>query len=282
MGRLILLLGVALLVVTGAHTSALAQAAAGQKSSGKDEEARGLFWAGRAAYDQGRYDDALGYFSRSYQLSGRPELLYNIGQAADRLRKDREALDAFTEYLNRVPETPNRETVEARIRLLRRAIEEREQEVQAAKVGAAAPAEATKESAGTQSVQAQQEPEEKVKQQEPEAKPPEPAPTSAPAQPEVLSKQDHGSGSAAPVDREQGSIWSKWWLWTAVAGVVAAGVVIGVVAARAKDERQGPSRVGTGIVVTGSNAAATGTTMPTTCGYDAPRSGCGCILILLC
>jgi hypothetical protein len=93
-----------------------------QEESGRDAEARGLFEAGRAAFDQGRYQDALGYFDRSYQLSRRPQLLYNIGQVHDRLRHDDEALQALTQYLKQVPGATNREEVEHRIEALKHAM----------------------------------------------------------------------------------------------------------------------------------------------------------------
>jgi tetratricopeptide (TPR) repeat protein len=53
-----------------------------------DEEARALFQAGRRAFADARYEDALDRFRSAYELSHRPELLYNIGHAADRLRRD--------------------------------------------------------------------------------------------------------------------------------------------------------------------------------------------------
>src|SRR5690606_23764287 len=80
-----------------------------------DEEARALYQAGRIAFDQGRFESALDYFQRSYELSGRPALLFNIGSAADRLRKDEVALDAFERYLEAVPDSPDRASVESRI-----------------------------------------------------------------------------------------------------------------------------------------------------------------------
>ena len=57
----------------------------------------------RYAYDsayrliESRYDDAAREFLESYRLSRRPELLYNIGSAADRLQRDRE-LDARRQF----------------------------------------------------------------------------------------------------------------------------------------------------------------------------------------
>ena len=87
-----------------------------------EQEARQLFNAGRIAFNDGRFDDALGYFERSYELSGRPVLLFNIGSAADRLRQNQRALDAFEAYLEAMPDASNRREVEGRIRVLRRAI----------------------------------------------------------------------------------------------------------------------------------------------------------------
>jgi tetratricopeptide (TPR) repeat protein len=90
-----------------------------------EEEARIVFEEGRDAFEHGQYTVALAKFRRSYELSGRPTLLYNIGIAHDRLREDEEALDAFDRYLAAVPEAANRDEVESRAAQLRRAIEER-------------------------------------------------------------------------------------------------------------------------------------------------------------
>ncbi|MBN8611494.1 MAG: hypothetical protein J0L92_12955 [Deltaproteobacteria bacterium] len=84
-----------------------------------DEEARNIFQAGRDAYARGEYGEALVAFRRAFDLSGRAELQFNIGQAADRLRHDREALAAFEAYLEAVPDAENRVEVEARLRVLR-------------------------------------------------------------------------------------------------------------------------------------------------------------------
>ena len=44
-------------------------------------DAEQLYRDGQTAYDQARYDDALGAWQRSYDLSHAPPLLYNIAQA---------------------------------------------------------------------------------------------------------------------------------------------------------------------------------------------------------
>lgn len=115
-------LGVAVaLVVQFAATTAMAQAPSA--SEAHDEEARALFEAGRAAFAEGRYEEALERFRASYTLSPRPTLLYNIGHAADRLRRDDEALEAFGQYLAALPDAPNRAEVESRVAAIRAARE---------------------------------------------------------------------------------------------------------------------------------------------------------------
>jgi tetratricopeptide (TPR) repeat protein len=106
----------------GSATPAHAQDGASQ--SALDSEARSLFEAGRTAFEAGRFEAALERFREAYELSGRPALLYNVGTAADRLRRDAEALEAFRGYVAAVPDAPNRDEVEARIRVLEAAVAE--------------------------------------------------------------------------------------------------------------------------------------------------------------
>jgi hypothetical protein len=89
-----------------------------------DKKARDLFEKGRVAWDEGRFREAWEFWHHSYRLSRRPELLYNVGQAADRLRMDREALEAFRLYLEKNPDAEKRKEVENRIRILEREVDE--------------------------------------------------------------------------------------------------------------------------------------------------------------
>jgi tetratricopeptide (TPR) repeat protein len=82
-------------------------------------EARRWFETGRERYEQGEWRSALESFRRAYDLTGSPEVLFNIGQCADRLRMDRDALAAFELYLERLPDAPDRPNVESRIQVLR-------------------------------------------------------------------------------------------------------------------------------------------------------------------
>jgi tetratricopeptide (TPR) repeat protein len=95
-----------------------------------DEEARRLFETGRLAYEEGEFERALASFTRAYELSDRPELLYNIAMSHDRLRHDAAAIEWFERYLAQVPDASNRASVERRLEILRN------QPVAAAEVGA--------------------------------------------------------------------------------------------------------------------------------------------------
>jgi tetratricopeptide (TPR) repeat protein len=116
------LLVLALFAATPAAASAQSQAPV---DASRDEEARMLFHAGVEAFSAGRYPDALSRFEAAYELSPRPDLLYNLGSAADRMRRDEVALDYFERYLAARPESARRTEVLARIEALRRAIAER-------------------------------------------------------------------------------------------------------------------------------------------------------------
>ncbi len=102
--------------------------AADEDAALSDAEARSLFEAGRTAFSAGRFADALDHFERAYELSHRPELLFNIGTCQDRLRRDADAIASFERFLSEVPDAPNRSEVEARIRILEDTAESEEAE----------------------------------------------------------------------------------------------------------------------------------------------------------
>ncbi|MCB9597040.1 MAG: hypothetical protein H6719_30230 [Sandaracinaceae bacterium] len=78
--------------------AALAAPAAAQEAS-LDAEARALFDAGEVAYQAGRFEDAEQHFRRSYELSGRSALLYNVGLSAEQARHDEAALEAYRGFV---------------------------------------------------------------------------------------------------------------------------------------------------------------------------------------
>jgi tetratricopeptide (TPR) repeat protein len=165
-----------------------------------DEVARGLFQAGRAAYAAGRFDEALGFFEQAYARSERPELLFNIGQAADRLRLDAKALRAFEAFLEERPDAPNRAEVEARIVALRHA--------EGARRGATG--------------------------EDPDYAP---AQTFAPS-PEQTATQAEGArpyDDAHTRSDDDTAVTERWWFWTGLGAVVIGGTALALALALGGD-----------------------------------------------
>jgi tetratricopeptide (TPR) repeat protein len=81
----------------------------------REVQARTLFEQGQAAYEEGRYEDAIHAFEQAYALSARPLLLYNIANAQERLGLLREALENLRYYLEDAP-ADEQPVLERRIR----------------------------------------------------------------------------------------------------------------------------------------------------------------------
>lgn len=112
----------------GATASPGSALAAPKKSVDKaaDARARELFQRGDEAYAEGRYEDAHTAFAEAYELSGRPQLLFNVANALERLGRHAEALEALEEYLESGKATRDRDVVEKRIANLQRRVDEQQ------------------------------------------------------------------------------------------------------------------------------------------------------------
>lgn len=80
-----------------------------------DAAARSRFEAGFTFYEAGRFEEALPEFQAAWQLSQRPAMLINIANAAERSLQFSVAVDALRLYLERAPDSPDREATERRI-----------------------------------------------------------------------------------------------------------------------------------------------------------------------
>jgi len=109
-----------------------------RNEDGLDDEARKDVEEARENYARGRDREALAGFERAYRNSKRPELLYNIGVVADRLRDDRRAVRAYERYVDELPDAPEAAVAQVRVEALRTALAE--QKGRAAEAAAAAPA----------------------------------------------------------------------------------------------------------------------------------------------
>jgi tetratricopeptide (TPR) repeat protein len=87
----------------------------------REAAAKEAFFAGKAAYDAKRFDEALEQFKRCYTLGGQPALLYNIASTLQNLNRPGEAADALREYLSVRKNDADRPEIENRIASLDRA-----------------------------------------------------------------------------------------------------------------------------------------------------------------
>jgi tetratricopeptide (TPR) repeat protein len=100
--------------VTGSARAADATDAQRQRRAGE------LATAGRAAYEAGRWDEAIAAFKEAYGLSQAPGLLFNIAQAYRSAGDRLQALDYYRLYLERAPTAANAAEVRTRIAELER------------------------------------------------------------------------------------------------------------------------------------------------------------------
>lgn len=94
------------------------------EKSATDIRARELFAKGDSAYAEGRYEEALSAFQEAFDLSLRPQLLFNISNALERLGRYSEALDALEKYLQS-GKARDRDVVQKRIANLKKRVEEK-------------------------------------------------------------------------------------------------------------------------------------------------------------
>jgi len=96
----------------------------------EDAQARIYFQNGRYHFENGHYKEAISAWNRAYELSARPQLLYNIASAQERLGDWQEALDSLNAYRSfAAPE--DWQALERRIVALERRIAENARETQA-------------------------------------------------------------------------------------------------------------------------------------------------------
>jgi tetratricopeptide (TPR) repeat protein len=111
-----------------------------RSDDGLDDQARKDVEEARENYARGRDREALAGFERAYRSSKRPELLYNIGVVADRLRDDRRAVRAYERYVDELPDAPEAAVAQVRVEALRNALAEQKSRAAQAGPVAVAPA----------------------------------------------------------------------------------------------------------------------------------------------
>lgn len=104
-----------IIVVLGAWAGPLAA----QEPASEVDDGRAMFELGRRAYEDRRYDDAVRYFERALEQSGRVELYYNIASAHERNGDREQAIAAFERFIESAPDNDRRHEAEERLRVLR-------------------------------------------------------------------------------------------------------------------------------------------------------------------
>jgi tetratricopeptide (TPR) repeat protein len=85
-----------------------------------DDRARAHIRLGRAYYGRGRFEEATREFEKAYAYSGRPELLYDLFLARRDAGHIGEAIEALEQFLELVPDAPERGLLTARLDNMRR------------------------------------------------------------------------------------------------------------------------------------------------------------------
>lgn len=106
---------------------------------GLSDEVRSEVATAREHYASGRDREALAAFEHAYRSSKRPQLLYNIGVVADRMRADARAVRAYEAFIAALPDAPEAAVAEVRSDALRAALLAREHDAQPAPSEAEAP-----------------------------------------------------------------------------------------------------------------------------------------------
>jgi hypothetical protein len=134
--RLAVLCGGAALAVSVPPAASQAQ---GRKPKGADPrtaEAKKLFEQATDAYGQGRYEDAIRDWQKSYELSGKPLIFESIANAYERLGDKQKARDYLAKWRAEAPQG-ERQQLDARIEALdARIAAEKAQKDEAAKKSA--------------------------------------------------------------------------------------------------------------------------------------------------
>ena len=114
----VLLVGVPQMPEAAAQSGQSSQRSYKELSKTERRELASLIEAGRAAYDNGKFERALRYFKDAHQLFAHPDLQYRIGLCYEKLGEPEEATAHYKRFLEEVPDAEERGRIEQTIRML--------------------------------------------------------------------------------------------------------------------------------------------------------------------
>jgi len=171
------------------------------------EKARAHFQQGDTYFKLEKYANALQEFEQAYLAKQDPSFLYNIAQCHRLMGNRAEAIRFYKRYLADAPTAANRPVAEKHIRDLESALGA--EELTGAHVAPATGAPGAEPSGMPPPLPTQAPPPVAL-----DARPPPPSDAMLTSPPPTLSQSD---------DRP---IYTKWWFWTAVGGVVVTGLLV--------------------------------------------------------
>jgi len=186
----------------------------------KAEQARAHFQQGDTYFKLEKYAPALQEFEQAYLAKQDPSFLYNIAQC-HRLMGDRvEAIRFYKRYINDAQTAPNRPVAEKHIHDLEAAIEA--EHLTGARPPPPVPVSPASPPAGGGTPTS------------PGTVVPPPSPPLAlnapPPPPQSDAVLTNSPGAPSPL--EEHPIYTKWWFWTAIGGVVVTGVILALLVNR--------------------------------------------------
>jgi tetratricopeptide (TPR) repeat protein len=197
------------------------------------ELAKAHYNTGQIYYERGRFPDAAREFEEAYRLSGRPELLYNMGKAYDGSSDAARALSAYRRFLSQVRESPDRPWVTGRVEQLGKIVGRFEitstvagstVRIDGAEIGLTPLAEPVEVNPGSHDVEVGHEGYATWKSKL----------VASPGQAQPVAADPKSLVKIVRVEVDKTPVYKKWWLWTGVIVVVGvvAGVTGGVLASR--------------------------------------------------
>jgi tetratricopeptide (TPR) repeat protein len=181
-----------------------------------EESPRSHHEQGRRQFGQGQYEGAIASYRKAYELKADPSYLLDIAEAYRALDVPERAVFFYNRYLSTHPNPPNRFEVEAEVARLKRRLPP---EVAVAPAASSAPTPspgAAPLGAGGQAL-----------------------PPGAPA----TMGSDAGL-AARPVREDQRPLVGRWWFWTAIGALAAAGATVAILSSSRGDDEIPPSRLG--------------------------------------
>jgi tetratricopeptide (TPR) repeat protein len=176
----------------------------------KIADAKQHYLNGAKAFEEGDFQRAIDEYRASYNLSRRPLLLYDLGQAYRKIGNNELALHSYQQFLVRSTEGRDleyRDSATTQVRQLEALIAEQRNVKTAPPDGVTNP-----------------EPEKTVK---PAAEPPPPVEKPAPIAVKPPVVENRPVVIARDTTPARVPVYKRWWFWTAT-GVAAAGVAVGL------------------------------------------------------